>query len=155
MFAREDPVKIKLETIQRAQTLKTKYIFFVSSVVQLERTDTLDILVEQDKTIISPFLKTYEKFGYARRICDVGLEKPLNDTHSFPKLVTQGGLRDYNYPKILIGTNFVTKDVLTRRGVDARNDTAYWISIPNLEKERDGNEKGKQQFHLKFDDIKS
>ena len=63
------------------------------------------------------------------------MEQPLNDSHSFPFLVTQKGLREYNYEFIKIGTNFVTKDVLEARNSTVYNDTSFWTTIPQSEAE--------------------
>lgn len=97
-----NPIKCRQEAVHYAKNFRVDSILFISSNAQLERLDTLHTLVAQNLTIVVPFMKTYEKFGYARRICDIGLAKPLNDSTPFPTLVTQKGLRENNYDKILV-----------------------------------------------------
>ena len=131
----ENPAKARQEAIHYAKNFKVDNIFFISSVAHLENPSVLKALIKENVPVIAPFLKTYETFGYARRICDVGMEQPLNDSHSFPFLVTQKGLREYNYEFIKIGTNFVTKDVLEARNSTIYNDTSFWTTIPQSEAE--------------------
>ena len=131
----KNPAKAKQEAIHYAKNFKADYIFFISSVAHFERPDTLKALLKTNTKVVAPFLKTYEKFYYARRLCNVGLSRWLNDSHSFPTLATQKGLREENYDRILIGTNFATKEVLQYRNVSAYNDTAFWITIPERQKE--------------------
>ena len=139
----KNPAKAKQEAIHYAKNFKADYIFFISSVAHFERPDTLKALLKTNTKVVAPFLKTYEKFYYARRLCNVGLSRWLNDSHSFPTLATQKGLREENYDRILIGTNFATKEVLQYRNVSAYNDTAFWITLPQRQKETIGG----------FDDI--
>ena len=98
----ENPAKAKQEAIHYAKNLHDEYILFMSDVAHLEEPDTLKALISQNKEVVAPFLMTYEKFSYARRICNLGPRLHNNDSHSFPSLVTQKGLREENYDLILV-----------------------------------------------------
>ena len=142
----KNPAKAKQEAIHYAKNFKADSIFFVSSVAHLENPKTLQNLLNSNTKVVAPYLKTYEKFYHARRLCDVGLSRWLNDSHSFHALVTQKGLREENYERILIGTNFATKDVLQHRNVSAYNHTGFWSTIP---------QRNTETSLVKFNDIDS
>ena len=48
-------------------------------------------LIKADKDVVAPFLMTYETFSHARRVCPIGMHRVINDSNSFPHLVTQKG----------------------------------------------------------------
>ena len=98
----DNPGKAKQEAIHYAKNFRVKSILFLSSVAQLEDPNTLMALVKADKDVVAPFMKTYEKFNHVRRICDAGAGLRLNDSHSFPDLVTLRGIKPQNYEKILV-----------------------------------------------------
>lgn len=156
MLPSESEGKARQEAVHYAKNFRVDSILFMSSAAHLEDPNTLKSLMNQDTTAVAPFLKTYEKFSHARRICDIGLASILNDSSSFPDLVTQKGLRRENYDYILvscfqkgcvtqvknlaifqIGTNFVTEDVLAVRNVSIYNESAYWTDIPQANLEKD------------------
>ena len=68
----------------------------------MENPQVLKDLLKQNVPIVAPFLKTYETFGHVRRICDIGLEHPLNDSSAFPDIIAQKGLREQNYEIIKV-----------------------------------------------------
>ena len=70
----------------------------------MENPQVLKDLLKQNVPIVAPFLKTYETFGHVRRICDIGLEHPLNDSSAFPDIIAQKGLREQNYEIIKVST---------------------------------------------------
>ena len=98
----ENPAKARQESIHYAKNFKVDSIFFISSSAHLENPTVLKDLIQENVPVVAPFLKTYETFGYARRICDLGFPQSLNDSHSFPHLVTQKGLREWNYEFIKV-----------------------------------------------------
>ena len=98
----ENPAKCKQEAIHYAKNAKCEFIFFLSTVAQLEDKNVLKALIKENQNVVAPFLKTYEKFSYARRICQASPDQKLNDSHSFPSLVTQKGILEENYEKILV-----------------------------------------------------
>ena len=67
------------------------FILFLSSLAHLEEPQTLKDLIKADKDIVAPFLMTYETFSHARRVCPVGIDRVINDSNSFPHLITQKG----------------------------------------------------------------
>ena len=72
----------------------------------MENPQVLKDLLKQNVPIVAPFLKTYETFGHVRRICDIGLEHPLNDSSAFPDIIAQKGLREQNYEIIKVSFGF-------------------------------------------------
>ena len=98
----ENPAKARQESIHYAKNFKVDSIFFISSTAHLENPKVLRDLIQENVPVVAPFLKTYETFGYTRRICDLGFPQSLNDSHSFPHLVTQKGLREWNYEFIKV-----------------------------------------------------
>ena len=83
--------KAKQDAIHYAKNFHVNYILFLSSLAHLEDPETLKDLIKANKDIVAPFLMTYETFSYARRVCPVGTQKVINDSNSFPHLVTQKG----------------------------------------------------------------
>ena len=98
----ENAAKAKQEAIHYAKNFKVDFIFFLSSHAHLERSDVLNSLVKKDVQVIAPFLKTYEKFSFAYRICQLGRYKQFNDSSSFPNLVAQKDLKLEHYQNILV-----------------------------------------------------
>ena len=97
-----NPAKSRQEAIHYAKNFKVGHIFFISTSAHLENPQVLKDLLKQNVPIVAPFLKTYETFGHVRRICDIGLEHPLNDSSAFPDIIAQKGLREQNYEIIKV-----------------------------------------------------
>ena len=83
--------KAKQDAIHYAKNFRVNYILFLSSLAHLEDPTALKDLIKADKDVVAPFLMTYETFSHARRVCPIGMHKVINDSNSFPHLVTQKG----------------------------------------------------------------